>query len=67
MSMLNYASNKQGRVMTLMFILDVIGFVFVLLGAGLIRYSREEIISIFGGFVMAGGVTLLSVTRLMQK
>ncbi len=47
--------------------LDVIGFALLLLGAVLIRYAKDEITSILGGFVLAGGVTLLSLTRLISK
>ncbi len=50
----------------LLFALDVIGFILVLVGAGLVRYSRDEVTSILGGFVIAGGVTLLSITRLIK-
>ena len=59
--------NKQGKVTSFFIALDVIGFAFVFLGAALIRFSREEVTAILGGFVLAGGVTLLSITRLCQN
>lgn len=58
---------KQGKLSSLIVVLDIIGFVLVLSGAGLIRYAKEEVISILGGFIIAGGVTLLSVTRLIKQ
>ena len=58
---------KQGKINTLILSLDVIGFALLLLGAGLIRYTKDEVTSILGGFVLAGGVTLLSLTRLIGK
>lgn len=61
------AVSKQGKVDVLILSLDVIGFAFVFLGSGLIRFAREEITSILGGFVLAGGVTLLTITRLVRK
>jgi len=47
--------------------MDIIGFALIFLGAGIIRYSKEEIISILGGFVLAGGVTIIGVTRFISK
>ena len=35
--------------------------------ANLLVIRRDEITSILGGFVLAGGVTLLSLTRLIAK
>ena len=58
---------KKGKVKTLIVSLDVIGFFLLLVGAAMIRYAKDEIVSILGGFVMAGGVTLLSLTRLILK
>lgn len=60
-------NGKQGKINALILSLDVIGFVLLLLGAGLIRYTKDEVTSILGGFVLAGGVTLLSLTRLIGK
>lgn len=60
-------NERQGRINTLILSLDVIGFALLLLGAGLIRYTKDEVTSILGGFVLAGGVTLLSLTRLIGK
>ena len=59
--------NKSGKIASVVLSLNVIGFALVLLGAGLIRFARDEIFSILGGFVMAGGVAVLSITRLIQK
>lgn len=49
------------------FILDFLGFALVVVGGGLIRYAREELISIFGGVVIAIGVGLLSFSRYIIK
>ncbi len=59
--------SKKAKGDILIISLDVVGFTLVFLGAGLIRYARDEIISILGGFVMAGGVTLISLTRMIGK
>lgn len=58
---------NKGKLNSFILVLDIVGFVLVLVGAGLIRYAKEEIISILGGFVIAGGVTLLSITRLIKQ
>lgn len=58
---------KKGKINTLILSLDIIGFFLLLVGVALIRYARDEIVSILGGFVMAGGITLLSLTRLIAK
>lgn len=58
---------KAGKIDTLLVSLDIIGFFLLVVGAAMIRYARDEIISILGGFVMAGGVTLLSLTRLLGR
>ena len=60
-------ANNRGKISIVIFALDVIGFILILSGAGLIRFSKDEVISILGGFVLAGGVALLSITRLIQK
>lgn len=60
-------NGKQGKINTLIVCLDIIGFALLFLGAGLIRYTKDEVTSILGGFVLAGGVTLLSLTRLIGK
>lgn len=58
---------KKGKINVLVLSLDVIGFAILFVGAGLVRYSTSEIISILGGFVLAGGVTLLTLARLIPK
>lgn len=32
----------------------------------LVRYSKDEVVSILGGLVMAAGVTTLSISRLVK-
>ncbi|MBS3124501.1 hypothetical protein J4437_07795 [Candidatus Woesearchaeota archaeon] len=59
--------NKRGKILPLVLSMDIIGFALVILGAAMIRLAKDEIFSILGGFVMAGGVALLSITRLIQK
>ncbi|MDP3640607.1 MAG: hypothetical protein Q8R53_05425 [Nanoarchaeota archaeon] len=58
---------KHGKIHPFIFALDVVGFALIFVGVGLIRYARAEVISILGGFVMAGGVAVLSLTRWVGK
>ena len=58
---------KEGRLNTLVISLDVIGFALIFLGGALIRFSKDEVYSVLGGFVLAGGVAVLSITRLISK
>ena len=58
--------DKQARVHNLVILLDVIGFSLLIVGAAMIRFARDEIFSILGGFVLAGGVAVLSATRLIK-
>ena len=60
-------NGKRASITNLLITLDVVGFAFIFLGAGLIRFSRDEVTGILGGFVLAGGVTLLSITRMVNK
>ena len=57
--------NKKGNSLIIAF--DIVGFALVFAGAALIRYAKEETIAVIGGFVLAGGVTVLSLTRLIHK
>jgi len=58
---------NKGKANSLLISLDIIGFVIIFIGAALIRYSSNEVYSILGGFVMAGGVAVLSLSRLIPK
>ncbi len=58
--------NKKGASSIVM-ALDVIGFVLLVIGGALIRLSKDEVISILGGFVLAGGVTIISITRIIGR
>lgn len=58
--------NKTGKASALLLSLDVIGFALVFMGVGLIRFAKEEVLAALGGFVLAGGVALLSITRLIK-
>lgn len=58
---------KHGKISTIIIAMDVIGFTLLFVGAGLIRYAKDEITSVLGGFVLAGAVTIISLTRLMYK
>ena len=57
---------KQARTHSLVIVLDIVGFSLLVLGAAMIRFAREELFAILGGFVLAGGVTVLSATRLVK-
>ncbi|HLD15413.1 MAG TPA: hypothetical protein VJB94_02440 [Candidatus Nanoarchaeia archaeon] len=52
---------------TLVLALDIIGFVLLFIGAALIRFAKDEVISITGGFVLAAAVTILTLTRVVTK
>ena len=58
---------NKGSINSLLISLGIIGFVFIFIGALLIRYSSDEVYSILGGFVLGDGITILSLTRLIQK
>ena len=47
--------------------LDTVGFALLLVGGVMIRFATNDIFSIIGGFVLAGGVAVLSLTRLIPK
>jgi len=49
------------------FVLDLLGFALLIVGGGLIRYAKDELISVFGGIVIAIGVGLLSFARYLPK
>ena len=54
--------NKLGKF-DIIRALDLIAFVLLFVGAGLVRYGNDEIVAILGGFVMAGAATILSLAR----
>jgi len=58
---------KKGETKALIISLDIIGFALLFVGGLLIRFSKDDIFSIIGGFVLAGGVAVLSLTRLIPK
>ena len=60
------AFNKKG-INSLIIGLDIVGFALIVVGGALIRYSKDEVLALIGGFVLAGGVTVLSITRLIGK
>ena len=47
--------------------LDIVGFALLLVGGLMIRFAGNDVLSIIGGFVLAGGVAVLSLTRLIPK
>lgn len=58
--------SKVGKVNTLLIGMDVIGFSIMLTGAALIRFSKDEVLAIIGGFVLSGGIAVLSLTRYLS-
>ncbi len=58
--------DKKGA-MNLAVILDLLGFALLIVGGGMIRYAKDELISIFGGVIIAIGVGLLSFSRYIIK
>lgn len=58
---------KKAKSNILLIALDIIGFALLFVGGALIRFSKEEVLSILGGFVLAGGVAVLSLSRLFSK
>lgn len=59
--------SKKAEAKSLLIGLDIIGFVLLLVGAALIRFAKDEVLAIIGGFVLAGAVAILSLTRLLNK
>ena len=58
---------SKGKADALILSMDIIGFVMIGVGAWIVRFAKEEVLGVVGGFVMAGGVALLSITRLVRK
>ena len=58
---------KKAEAKTLIIAMDIVGFVLLLTGGVLIGFAKDEVSSIIGGFVLAGAVTILSLTRLLNK
>ncbi len=54
--------NKKGETKTKV-LLDILGFLLVLGGSLLVRYSSSEQISIVGGILVSIGVGLLALAR----
>jgi len=59
--------SKKGRLNALIISMDVIGFSLLLIGAGLIRFAKDEPVAIAGGAVLAVGASILGLTRWMAK
>ena len=66
MALKNKNLNKKA-LSPIVIAMDVIGFALILLGAGMIRLAKDEILAILGGFVLAGGVAVLGITRFLSK
>ena len=66
MMSIKYISSKNAEL-SIVGMLDLISFILLLVGAGLVRYGNNEITSILGGFVMAGAATILSLARYLGK
>ena len=66
MALKNKNLNKKA-LSPIVIAMDVIGFALILLGAGMIRFAKDEILAILGGFVLAGGVAVLGITRFLSK
>jgi F0F1-type ATP synthase assembly protein I len=57
----------KGKLNALMISMDVIGFSLLFIGAGLIRFAKDEPVAIAGGVVLAVGASVLGITRWMGK
>ena len=57
---------RKGHV-KISFILDVLGFISLIVGGAIVRFAKDEIVSILGGIVIAIGVGLLSISRYVAK
>ena len=57
---------KSGELHIAKILLDVFGFLMVLGGALIVRFSVNEAMSIVGGIVVTIGVALLSFARLVK-
>lgn len=58
---------KKSGKLNVIILLDAVGFTLLFVGAALIRFSKDEVISLLGGFVLAGAVTVLTLTRFVSK
>jgi len=58
---------KKGKINSLIMGFDILGFATIFLGSVLIRFSKDEVTPIIGGLVMAIGVAVLGVSRLIPK
>lgn len=43
--------------------MDIVGFALLILGGIMLRYGKDEFTAISGGFVIAGGMTIISLSR----
>jgi hypothetical protein len=59
--------HKKGKIHTIILALDIIGFFLLFVGAAMIRLGKDEIIPILGGFVLAGGIAVISLTKIFSK
>ncbi len=59
--------SKKAEAKLLIIAMDIVAFALLLTGGALIRFSKDEVLSIIGGFVLAGAVAILSLTRLINK
>lgn len=57
---------KKAKIPSLVIALDIVGFALLLIGGAMIRFAKDEVFSIIGGFVLAGGVAVLSLTRMVK-
>ncbi len=58
-------NGKKGN--TSIIIIDVMAFFLMAVGAGLVRYAQNEVVSISGGVIVAIGLALLSISRYLIK
>lgn len=59
--------SKKGKYQALIFGLDVIGFVLILLGAAMLRFAKNEVLSILSSLIVAIGLAILGLTRIIPK
>jgi hypothetical protein len=60
-------NSKEAGLTAFIVTVDVIGFSLLFIGAGVIRFAKDEPVAIAGGLVLAVGASVLGLTRWMVK
>lgn len=58
---------KKGEFSPLIVTIDIIGFLVVVVGAGIVRFAKDDIFGIVGGLVVGLGLAILGISRVVAK